>query len=143
MRTLVETAAFGVALSAHMGQVDKAGRDYMDHVRAVAESPRLIDDDERAAAWMHDVIEDTPDMTIQHLLDSGFPVRVAFWVQTLTRKEGETYDDYISRVSKYDATRRIKLADLDDHLAPERIHVLSPSMVARYAKAREFLEGMV
>ena len=50
----------GLATIAHRGQVDKAGKPYIDHPRRVAGrlagGPRYT----LAAAWLHDVLEDVP-----------------------------------------------------------------------------------
>lgn len=57
-----------IATTAHAGQTDKAGRPYIDHPRRVAS--RLVDLQEQAAAWLHDVIEDT-GVTAVDLLKAG------------------------------------------------------------------------
>ena len=59
MNDLVERAK-DLAHRAHAGQVDKAGRPYIEHVARVA--ARVADDPEaEAVAWLHDVLEDCPD----------------------------------------------------------------------------------
>lgn len=56
--TLAEVEA--AARAAHEGQTDKAGRPYAEHLRAVAEgvSARGGDEEQIAAAWLHDAVED-------------------------------------------------------------------------------------
>ena len=58
MLTLSEVEA--LARAAHEGQTDKAGRPYAEHLRAVAEGVRSRggDDEQIAAAWLHDAVED-------------------------------------------------------------------------------------
>lgn len=48
------------ARAAHAGQTDKAGRPYAEHLQAVAEGVRRRggDDEQIAAAWLHDAVED-------------------------------------------------------------------------------------
>ena len=59
-------------------------------------------------------------------------------VDTLTRREGETYFAYIDRVrSGSDTARRVKLADIEDHLA--RSDHIGPSLIRRYMRAAELL----
>lgn len=49
-----------VARAAHAAQTDKAGRPYSEHLSAVAAGVRARggDDDQIAAAWLHDAVED-------------------------------------------------------------------------------------
>ncbi len=56
--TLAQVEA--IARAAHAGQTDKAGRPYAEHLRAVAEGVRERggDEDQIAAAWLHDAVED-------------------------------------------------------------------------------------
>jgi (p)ppGpp synthase/HD superfamily hydrolase len=92
--TTESASAFGVAdavriaREAHEGQVDKAGRPYIGHVLRVMK--RLDTDEEQMAAALHDVIEDT-DATPDSLLALGVPKVVVEAVQSLTKREGETY----------------------------------------------------
>ena len=136
MESLSEKAAYKLAAEAHVGQVDKAGRTYITHLSKVARSPRLITGEEKAAGWLHDSIEDTW-VDIPYLERAGFGVGVVMMVDTLTRREGEEYFEYIARVSRFDATRRIKLADIDDHL--EDTSSLGESHRIRYARAKNYL----
>ena len=50
--------AHNIAKMAHFGQVDRAGVDYIKHPEAVASFVKT--DEEKAVAYLHDVIEDTP-----------------------------------------------------------------------------------
>ena len=56
--TLAEVEA--IAREAHAGQTDKAGRPYAEHIAAVAEGVRARGGSEEqiAAAWLHDAVED-------------------------------------------------------------------------------------
>lgn len=49
-----------MARAAHAAQTDKAGRPYAEHLQAVAEGVRARggDDEQIAAAWLHDAVED-------------------------------------------------------------------------------------
>lgn len=49
--------ALEIAIKAHKGQRDLAGVDYIEHPKAVA---NLVNsDEEKAVAYLHDVLEDT------------------------------------------------------------------------------------
>ncbi|MCZ9340948.1 HD domain-containing protein, partial [Streptomyces sp. TRM76130] len=58
--TLALADVEAVARAAHEGRTDKAGRPYAEHLAAVAEGVRRRggDDDQVAAAWLHDAVED-------------------------------------------------------------------------------------
>ena len=65
--------AIAIATKAHAGQIDKAGEPYILHalrVMLAVETP-----EERTAAVLHDVVEDT-DWTIEGLREEGFSDRV-------------------------------------------------------------------
>ena len=79
--------AIQIAVSAHVGQVDKAGQPYILHPLRVmfsVETPH-----ERLAAVLHDVVEDT-EVTIDDLADEGFPTEVLDAIQALTKLKGES-----------------------------------------------------
>jgi (p)ppGpp synthase/HD superfamily hydrolase len=64
-----------LARRAHRGQQDKAGRDYFEgHLVPIASAAKLFGPDAVAAAWLHDVLEDT-DVTIEDLARVGVPPR--------------------------------------------------------------------
>ena len=104
--TLIERAR-DLATRSHAGQVDKAGLPYIDHCRRVAERVEEIvtetvgpggDDVAIAAAWCHDVIEDTSVSTADLARELGSSV--AALVATLTRQPHEPYHSYINRLAE-------------------------------------------
>jgi hypothetical protein len=106
-----------VARLAHRGQVDKAGRPYIEHVERVVARVRG-DALAEAVAWLHDVVEDTmfTEDTLAAFVDDP-DVRGA--VSLLTRdKTFQSYEDYIEgiRASGDPLALKVKLADLHDHL---------------------------
>jgi (p)ppGpp synthase/HD superfamily hydrolase len=133
------TMARTVAKVAHAGHVDKIGKPYFGHVERVANSEGLMYYFEIAAAYLHDVLEDTA-VTVEDLRDLGFNDLVIKTVVTLTHLEDETYFEYIDRVSKDPHATRIKLADLEDNLDESRWPDMPESMKARYLKAKSILE---
>lgn len=113
----IEQAIF-LALKAHKGQVDKAGAPYILHPLRVMLS--LSDEKEMIAAVLHDIVEDT-DFTLEDLRNEGFPEEIILAVDCLTRKQDETYDDFITRASKNVISKSVKLADLKDNMNLSRI----------------------
>ena len=82
--------ALAFATEKHKGQVDDSGKPYINHPIAVAEIVRCVTKDEEviAAAFLHDVLEDT-DATYEEL-KSEFGFRVADLVNEVT-KEGKNF----------------------------------------------------
>lgn len=98
------------AMMAHKGQTDKAGEDYFTaHVAVVAdgvEPDPLV----KAAAYLHDTVEDTG--TTIDTIRAEFPQEVAEAVSVLTREKDMTYAEYIWRVKQNDIAVKVKRADL-------------------------------
>jgi (p)ppGpp synthase/HD superfamily hydrolase len=70
---------------------------------------------QHAAAWLHDVIEDT-EVTAEDLLKEGIPDNVVGLVKILTRGEHERYVDYIRRILTDPDARAVKREDLLDNM---------------------------
>lgn len=129
-----DEAAEIVAREAHRNQLDKVGKEYIDHPRRVAHllkeqgfSPEIV-----AAGWLHDTIEDTW-MTTDILGDLGFSEHVVCMVDAMTKREGETSEDYIQRLLEADAVC-VKRADLADNTCPIRRAELDRVTQARLNK---------
>lgn len=135
---MIEAAAT-IARQAHEGQADKAGRPYIEHPAAVAERCRYnygFDAHLIAAAWLHDVVEDT-EWTIESLREEGFSEQTLAAVEAVTRREGEDYlSEFIPRViASGQRAIRLKRADLSHNTSPSRQASLSQSHAQRYAAA--------
>ncbi len=101
--------AWAIAKKAHAGQVDKAGVDYIQHPLYVAS--QVNTEQEKAVALLHDVIEDS-DITAADLFASGLSNEVVTAVQILTKKKGQSYQEYLGKVKSNNLARVVKLADL-------------------------------
>ena len=137
----LEATAELVARMAHAGQVDKAGEPYITHPARVVARIRAGEHLDRAAAWLHDVVEDT-DLTLDDLRAVVSPTVVSA-VDALTHREGETRADYYARVLQSPTALRVKTADIDDNADPERLARLDPAtrewLTAKYENARKLL----
>ena len=118
----------------HAGQTDRAGAAYLEHPRAVAGLLAGSPSAERAAAWLHDVLEHT-EATAADLLAAGVPAEVVRLVEILTRLPGEDYLAFIERVCADPAAVRVKIADALHNLDPERDFGPTPEQRARYHRA--------
>jgi (p)ppGpp synthase/HD superfamily hydrolase len=145
------TVAERLARQAHKDQVDRAGQPYVGHLeRVVANLLRRWPEatgDEIAAAWLHDVIEDTP-CDADLLLRAGVPHGAVEVVKELTRPPGLTYHAWIKSLAALGSLSavRVKLADNDDNTAPERVAAIAEgeSMLrTRYLPARNLLEARI
>lgn len=132
-----------IARRCHEGQVDRAGRPYIEHPERV--SALVTSNEEKMAALLHDVLEDT-DMTVEELLRLGVAPTVVTAVEALTKREGESYEDFVRRAATNSIARAVKLADLADNSDEKRLVLLDPEEAAwfraKYAKAKAIiLEG--
>lgn len=131
-----------IARCMHRDQVDKSGRPYVEHLERVAAN---VCDEAKAAAWLHDVVEDT-DMTVGDLQDMGrTSMRTNGAVDLLTRRDSMTHSQYIQRIYFGagifgEVAREVKIADLKDNLSDDRRYEGDESMRVRYMKALEILE---
>ena len=131
--------AESVATVAHAGLYDKAGKPSILHPAYVAGlvGDATGDSELVAAAWLHDVVEDTY-ITIGALRVLGFSERTLSIVDAVTRKDGETYSEFIDQIVDRDAAI-VKMADILHNTSAERSGSLSKSLAVRYEKALRVL----
>ncbi|MBF7156643.1 GTP pyrophosphokinase [Bacillus albus] len=132
--------AHEIAKTAHGGQVDKAGIDYIKHPEAVASFVNT--NEEKATAYLHDVLEDT-EMTANDLLSAGIPHNIVEAVQVLTKEKYTPYFEYLSKVKENSLARTVKLADLKHNSDRSRLSKITDKDLKRlekYRKAIQFLE---
>jgi len=113
-------AAIKIAVEAHSGQLDKAGQPYVLHPLKVMLS--LNNEKDRVVGVLHDVIEDT-NITYEYLKANGFEgeTEILEALESVTKKEEETYEEFIDRVALNSIGKRVKLADLQDNMDLSRI----------------------
>ena len=136
---MLEELAFEIAKTAHAGQTDKAGLDYILHPLQVA--AEMTTDEEKAVALLHDIIEDT-DVTASELLAKGLPDNVVEAVEALTKKHNQNYAAYMAGVKKNRLATAVKLADLkhnSDLSRLEKITQKDRERAEKYRKAIEYL----
>ncbi|MCD9872350.1 HD domain-containing protein [Streptomyces guryensis] len=118
--TLAEVEA--TARAAHEGQTDKAGRPYAEHLRAVAEGVRARggDDEQIAAAWLHDAVEDDA-LSEQWLEEASLTRRTKNIVLAVTKRAGEGPEAYAERILSTPGALLVKEADLAHNADPARL----------------------
>jgi (p)ppGpp synthase/HD superfamily hydrolase len=80
---------------------------------------------EMIAAVLHDVVEDSKQWSLQRLTEEGFDQDIIDAVDVLTKREEETYEEFIERVSGNTIAIKVKLADLEDNMDITRIRNLT------------------
>ena len=137
MPTLEDTIS--LAARAHRGRKDKAGAAYILHPLRVM--LRMKTKDERIAALLHDVVEDTK-YTLKDLRKTGYPEKILRSLDYLTRRGGETYGEFIRRVKHNPLARRVKIADVEDNLDLARIKKPKERDLMRMEKYRRALSEL-
>jgi len=127
---LLETA-IEIALHAHAGQKSKDGSPYILHPLRLM--TRMQTDEDRMAAVLHDVVEDSA-VTLEDLAHAGFPPAVLEAVRLLTHEEGVGYEEYVDRLKGNAMARRIKLADLEDNSDIRRLSGIEEKDMERLRK---------
>lgn len=123
--------AVRIAAQAHDGQMDKAGEAYILHPLRLMSHCRT--DAERIVALLHDVIEDSP-ITLENLAAEGFPPEIIAGVDGMTRRQGESYEEFIDRAAQNPLSASIKRLDLEDNLNTLRLLTLTDQDLARLQK---------
>jgi (p)ppGpp synthase/HD superfamily hydrolase len=135
--------AVALAVEAHRGQKEKAGEPYILHVLRVVF--RLDTEHERMAAALHDVVEDTA-YTLDDLRLRGYPEPVVEAVDALTRRDDETYEQFVERAGANRIARRVKLADLEDNMDIRRLPQVTEhdlERLNRYIRARTRIRELI
>ncbi|MFC9845160.1 HD domain-containing protein [Streptomyces sp. NPDC060223] len=131
--TLAEVEA--LAREAHAAQTDKAGRPYAEHLQAVAEGVRERggDDEQIAAAWLHDAVEDDA-LSEEWLTEAALTNRTKAIVLALTKRDGEPPESYAKRIRTTPGALLVKASDLAHNADPARLAVLDEHTRARLTK---------
>lgn len=106
--------AIALAADAHLSHLDKAGKPYILHPLRVMFSLGKVSEEEQIVAVLHDVVEDS-SWTLEKLEAEGFSGAVVCAIDCLTRRNAESYGNYIRRISKNPIASKIKLEDLKDN----------------------------
>ena len=132
--------ARAIAMASHAGQRTRSGEPVLAHVaRVVLAAPPEV----RATAWLHDLAERCEPRAEELRARGMTPVELDA-LELLTRLPSESYELYTLRIAHAtgDAgriARRVKLADLDDHLRCRPLPGDPPYAWARRRIARAVL----
>lgn len=119
IKTLAQTIAFHFHKGQYYGDSDLP---YSEHLMDVVDNAISMylpndtdlngDDSELlAACWLHDVVEDC-GVSLQLLSEMGMTQEVIAAVDAVTKREGESLDDYLGRIIEAgDLAVKVKLSD--------------------------------
>ena len=128
--------AINIAAQAHLGQKDRVGATYILHPLRMMF--RLQSENEKIVAILHDVVEDSLDWDLDRLRQEGFSDEIVNAVDCVTRREDETYEEFVDRAATNNLARRVKIADLEDNMDIKRLNTLTDKdqqRLARYHRA--------
>ena len=131
-----------IAKAAHEGQVDKAGKPYIEHPMRVMKMGKTVE--EKIAGVLHDVVEDS-EWTFEMLEKEGITKDVMDALRCVTKlSEDEDYDHFIARVKTNPLAVKVKLNDLKDNMDITRLDQVTEKDLARlnkYIRAYKQLTG--
>lgn len=131
--------ALALAINHHEGQMDKAGKPYIEHPLRLMD--QMESEEEKIVAVLHDIVEDT-DISLDDLRNEGFSEEVLSAIECVTIKDGEDYDSFIERISFNPLAVKVKLADLEDNMDLTRLPEVTDKdfeRVWKYKRAKERL----
>jgi len=125
----------GIALAAeaHAGQTDKAGAPYVLHFLRVMQAQ--VSTEARMAGVLHDLVEDT-SYTFDDLVEMDYPDNVVEALRHVTKRDGESYQEFAERAGRHPIARQVKIADLEDNMDVTRLEAVTEEDVKRLAKYR-------
>lgn len=128
------------AILHHHGQYNQHnGEPYILHPMRVWMATRDggLDEIHQAVALLHDILEDTDISALDFV--NAFPAEVVEAVLALTKRNGETNEEYYNRVSGNLIARRIKIHDIQENFG--RNHLIRDE-ATRLRMAKKYSLGM-
>lgn len=133
--------ALDIATNAHKGQVDKSGKNYIEHPKYVASL--VTTPQQKAVALLHDVVEDT-SVTLKGLA-KVLPQQIVNAVEAITKNEEDKKDyfAYLKKVKNNELAKVVKIADMTHNSMLSRLSNPTEKdyqRVEKYKKGLEFLQ---
>lgn len=139
MRNMVDVA-HSIAIVAHHGQKDRAGRDYYHHPALLAEAMQT--DEEKVVALLHDVLEDS-NWTAEKLAERGIPESAIEAVKLLTHDPSVPYMEYVQAIKDNQVAKKVKIADLKHNLNLNRLPEITEKDIERCRKYLDALQYLI
>jgi len=139
-----------IATKAHDGVFRWDGKTpYIAHPAAIAravfarywrdDGDKVFASNAMAAAWLHDVVEDTP-LTIADLRAQGVSEEILTAVDLLTKRDDQDYLDYLLRLKVNPIARIVKIEDIKNNMS-DLDRKKKKSMYEKYQLALYILGG--
>ncbi len=128
-----------MATEAHAGQFDKGGHPYILHPLRVMMACETME--QKIVAVLHDTVEDTG----LHLstIRVRFGNTVADAVDALSRRDGESYAEFIDRCAKNPLAADVKFRDLEDNMDLSRLgREPTPKDLARIERYKDAKQAL-
>jgi (p)ppGpp synthase/HD superfamily hydrolase len=107
------------------------------HPLAVMNLLNSDDEELQCVALGHDVVEDT-SVTFEDLAYLGFSSRVIEGINAVTKRQGESLDDYKARVFANRDAMLVKRCDLEHNMDLRRLKTVGEKDLARREKYLQF-----
>ena len=121
--------AIDLAVDAYADQTDKGNATYIRHPLRVMEA--VDTEPERIVAVLHDVVEDA-DYSLENI-EKEFGEEISDAVDALTRRDDESYMDFIDRSAANQIAKKVKIADIEDNMNLTRLDSVSESILQKQA----------
>jgi (p)ppGpp synthase/HD superfamily hydrolase len=103
--------------NAHQGQM-RAGNiePYFSHLERVANSVSHLSESYQIVAYCHDYLEDVEGASLHNLIEMNISSKEIQAIENLTKIKGQSFSDYMERVSSSHLSSVVKASDRADNL---------------------------
>jgi|ERR1035437_9145483 (p)ppGpp synthase/HD superfamily hydrolase len=138
--------ALNIIETAFAGKLDKGGEPYIGHLKRVSENAKKyfshdtpVDLEKlEVCGLLHDLIEDCPEWSLNHLYCIFKSEQISFIINLLTHQKDISYEDYIRKLKDNPFARAIKLADLEDNMNLLRLKKITDKDLERVKKYHQY-----
>jgi (p)ppGpp synthase/HD superfamily hydrolase len=134
-----------LAFEGHKDQVDRGGEKYIKHPLAVMEMVRNVfgnDQELLMIALGHDLLEDS-HFSMEDLYEHGFSERVVLGILSLTKVDGQSYEEYKEQVKSNQDAMKVKIFDLEHNSDLSRLKKVSDKDLERREKYQQFRKELL
>ena len=134
-----------LAFVGHKDQVDRGGEKYIKHPLAVMEMVRNVfgnDQELLMIALGHDLLEDS-HFSMEDLYEQGFSERVVLGILSLTKVDGQSYEEYKKQVKSNKDAMKVKIFDLQHNSDLSRLKKVSDKDLERVEKYQQFRKELL
>lgn len=131
--------ALEIATLAHKGQVDKSGKDYINHPIAVSSKCNSLK--AKIVGLLHDVVEDT-DVTLEYL-SNYFTSDIIEAISLVTKTYPLDINKYYKNIKNNPIAKEVKLADLSHNMDLSRLDNITEYDLRRNEKYKKYYDYLI